>query len=252
MQDLSSGRRLRHASLEVHEGEILGVAGLEGQGQLELFLSLYGVARSHGTITVAGERRHIRSPRDALKAGIGMALVPEDRKTEGILPTLSVRENLSLPILKNLHRYGILGRATERASTQPVVNDLKIGRGDGEQTASSLSGGNQQKVVVGKFLLTGARLLLLYDLTRGVDVGSKAEIFKTVQNLANEGYGVLFYSSDITELANVPHRVVVMFDGRVTADFPAGAFTQEELVAAMVGQSARPGPSGEADLIVVP
>jgi len=252
VQDLSAGRRLRHASLDVHEGEILGVAGLEGQGQLELFLSLYGVVRSHGTITVSGERRHIRSPRDALEAGIGMALVPEDRKTEGILPTLTVRENLSLPILKKLHRYGILGRATERASTQPVVTDLKIGRGDGEQTASSLSGGNQQKVVVGKFLLTGARLLLLYDLTRGVDVGTKAEIFKTVQNLAGDGYGVLFYSSDITELANVPHRVVVMFDGRVTADFPAGAFTQEELVAAMVGQSERPGPSGEADLIGVP
>ncbi len=252
VNDLSAGRRLRHASLEVHEGEILGVAGLEGQGQLELFLSLYGVLRSRGTITVSGERRHIRSPRDALEAGIGMALVPEDRKTEGILPTLTVRENLSLPILKKLHRYGILGRATERASTQPVVTDLKIGRGDGEQTASSLSGGNQQKVVVGKFLLTGARLLLLYDLTRGVDVGTKAEIFKTVQNLAGDGYGVLFYSSDITELANVPHRVVVMFDGRVTADYPAGAFTQEELVAAMVGQGARPGPSGEVDLIGVP
>jgi ribose transport system ATP-binding protein len=242
VQDLSAGRRLRHASLEVREGEILGVAGLEGQGQLELFLSLYGVIRSRGTITVAGERRHIRSPRDALKAGIGMALVPEDRKTEGILPTLTVRENLSLPILKKLHRYGILRRGTERASTQPVVSDLKIGRGDGEQTASSLSGGNQQKVVVGKFLLTGARLLLLYDLTRGVDVGTKAEIFKMVQNLANDGYGVLFYSSDIAELANVPHRVVVMFDGQVAADFPAGAFTQEELVAAMVGQAARPAP----------
>ncbi|HUC15096.1 MAG TPA: sugar ABC transporter ATP-binding protein [Acidimicrobiales bacterium] len=249
VQDLSAGRRLRHASLDVHEGEILGVAGLEGQGQLELFLSLYGVIRSHGTITVAGERRHIRSPRDALKAGIGMALVPEDRKTEGILPTLTVRENLSLPILKKLHSHGILGRANERAYTQPVVTDLKIGRGDGEQTASSLSGGNQQKVIVGKFLLTGARLLLLYDLTRGVDVGTKAEIFKTVQKLANDGYGVLFYSSDITELANVPHRVVVMFDGRVTADFPAGAFSQEELVAAMVGQHPGPGPLGESDLI---
>ena len=106
VKDLSAGRRLRHASLDVHEGEILGVAGLEGQGQLELFLSLYGVIRSRGTVTVSGERRHIRSPRDALEAGIGMALVPEDRKTEGILPTLTVRENLSLPILKKLHRYG--------------------------------------------------------------------------------------------------------------------------------------------------
>ncbi len=112
---------------------------------------------------------------------------------------------------------------------------MKIGRGDAEQTAASLSGGNQQKVVVGKFLLTGARLLLLYDLARGVDVGTKAEIFKMVQTLAGEGYGFLFYSSDVTELANVPHRVVVMFDGRVTTEFSAGTFSQEQLVAAMVG-----------------
>jgi ribose transport system ATP-binding protein len=235
IKELSSGRRLRSATLDVHEGEILGVAGLEGQGQLELFLSLYGVIRSRGSISVNGVRRHIRSPRDALKAGIGLALVPEDRKTEGILPTLTVRENLSLPVLDKLHRYGLVRRNEERSMIAPVVRDLKIGRGDSEQTAASLSGGNQQKVVVGKFLLTGARLLLLYDLARGVDVGTKAEIFRMVQTLAGEGYGFLFYSSDVTELANVPHRVVVMFDGRVTTEFGAGTFSQEQLVAAMVG-----------------
>ena len=240
VQELSAGRRLRHASLDVHEGEILGVAGLEGQGQLELFLSLYGVIRSRGSISVDGVRRQIRSPRDALKAGIGLALVPEDRKTEGILPTLSVRENLSLPVLDKLHRFGLVRRNEERSVIAPVVRDLKIGSGDAEQTAASLSGGNQQKVVVGKFLLTGARLLLLYDLTRGVDVGTKAEIFKMVQTLAEEGYGVLFYSSDVTELANVPHRVVVMFDGRVTTEFKAGTFSQEQLVAAMVGEELAP------------
>lgn len=237
VRDLSAGRRLRQASLEVHEGEILGVAGLEGQGQLELFLSLYGVIRSHGEIKVEDVLRHIRSPRDALEAGIGLALVPEDRKSEGILPTLTIRENLSLPVLGKVQRYGLLPRQAERDVTQPVVDDLRIGRGDGEQVVGSLSGGNQQKVIVGKFLLTGARLLLLYDLTRGVDVGTKAEIFKMVHGLAEEGYGVLFYSSDVTELSNVPHRVIVMFDGRVAADFAAGALTHEGLVAAMVGQT---------------
>jgi ribose transport system ATP-binding protein len=240
VRELSAGRRLRSATLDVREGEILGVAGLEGQGQLELFLSLYGVMRSRGSISVGGVHRHIRSPREALKAGIGLALVPEDRKTEGILPTLSVRENLSLPVLEKLHRYGLVRRSEERSLIAPVVRDLKIGRGDAEQTAASLSGGNQQKVVVGKFLLTGARLLLLYDLARGVDVGTKAEIFKMVQTLAGEGYGFLFYSSDVTELANVPHRVVVMFDGRVTTEFSAGTFSQEQLVAAMVGRELAP------------
>jgi ribose transport system ATP-binding protein len=248
VRELSSGRRLRSANLDVREGEILGVAGLKGQGQLELFLSLYGVIRSRGSISVEGVRRHIRSPRDALKADIGLALVPEDRKTEGILPTLTVRENLSLPVLEKLHRYGVVRRNEERSLIAPVVRDLKIGRGDSEQTAASLSGGNQQKVVVGKFLLTGARLLLLYDLARGVDVGTKAEIFKMVQPLAGEGYGFLFYSSDVTELANVPHRVVVMFDGRVTAEFNAGTFSQEQLVAAMVGQELASGRPDEATI----
>ncbi len=115
VRELSAGRRLRSATLDVREGEILGVAGLEGQGQLELFLSLYGVMRSRGSIYVGGVRRHIRSPCDALKAGIGLALVPEDRKTEGILPTLSVRENLSLPVLDKLHRYGLVRRREERS-----------------------------------------------------------------------------------------------------------------------------------------
>jgi ribose transport system ATP-binding protein len=248
VRELSAGRRLRHANLEVHEGEILGVAGLEGQGQLELFLSLYGVIRGRGAIYVDGVRCHIRSPRDALKAGIGLALVPEDRKTEGILPTLSVRENLSLPVLDKLHRYGLVRRNEERSLIAPVVHGLKIGRGDAEQAAASLSGGNQQKVVVGKFLLTGARLLLLYDLTRGVDVGTKAEIFRMVQTLAGEGYGFLFYSSDVTELANVPHRVVVMFDGRVTAEFNAGTFSQEQLVGAMVGEELAPERPDEPDV----
>ena len=238
---LSAGRRLHGIDLEVREGEIVGVAGLEGQGQLELFLSLYGVIRSRGTIEVTGERRRIRSPRDALHAGIGLALVPEDRKTEGILPTLSVRENLALPILGELSRFGLLQRGAERARTAPVVADLNIGRGDAEQAAGNLSGGNQQKVVVGKFLLTGAKLLLLYDLTRGVDVGTKADIFRMMQQLANQGYGILFYSSDLAELANVPHRVLVMFDGAIVAQFRGDQVDQEQLVGAMVGHDATAG-----------
>jgi len=246
-RELSSGRRLRQASLDVHEGEILGVAGLEGQGQLELFLALYGVRRSHGSITVGGRQRRIRSPRDALRAGIGLALVPEDRKTEGILPTLSVRENLALPILSRLNRFGLMRRSLEHDTVAGVIRDLRIGRGDGEQTASSLSGGNQQKVVVGKFLLTGARLLLLYDLTRGVDVGTKAEIFRMMQSLADQGYGILFYSSDLSELMNVPHRVIVMFDGMVSGEFGQGEFDQGRLVAAMVGHAAEQDGTGQAE-----
>jgi ribose transport system ATP-binding protein len=229
---------------DLRRGEILGVCGLEGQGQLELFLSLYGVIRSRGSIVVEGEPRRLRSPRDALRAGLGLALVPEDRKNEGILPTLSVRENISLPSLRRVRRLGLIDRSAERQLIAPVIADLRIGREDPEQLVSDLSGGNQQKVIVGKFLLTGAKILLFYDLTRGVDVGTKAEIFKMMEQLAAEGYAILFYSTDLAELVNVPHRTCVMFDGRIVAEFARASAaqdgaTQEKLVAAMVGGTLR-------------
>jgi ribose transport system ATP-binding protein len=115
------------------------------------------------------------------------------------------------------------------------MTDLRIGSGDPEQPVGGLSGGNQQKVVVGKFLVTGAKILLLYDLTRGVDVGTKAEIFRMMDDLAAQGYAILFYSSDLAEIENVPHRICVMFEGQVVATFNHGSCTQEDLVAAMVG-----------------
>jgi len=237
VRGLAAGRRLRGVDLDLHRGEILGLCGLEGQGQLELFLSLYGVIRSRGSVLVEGKPRRLRSPRDALRAGLGLALVPEDRKREGILPTLTVRENLSLASLRRIGRLGLIDRKAEQALISPVIKDLRIGREDPEQIAGNLSGGNQQKVVVGKFLLTGAKVLLLYDLTRGVDVGTKAEIFKMMDRLAAEGYAILFYSSDLAEIVNVPHRTCVMFDGRVVAEFAQGEGTQEDLVAAMVGST---------------
>jgi ribose transport system ATP-binding protein len=239
VRELTAGRRLHGVDFTLRRGEILGICGLEGQGQLELFLALYGVIRARGTIVVEGRARRLRSPRDALRAGLGLALVPEDRKNEGILPTLSVRENISLPSLSRIRRLGLINRDAERELIAPVVRDLRIGREDPEQLVGGLSGGNQQKVIVGKFLLTGAKVLLFYDLTRGVDVGTKAEIFKMMEQLAAEGYAILFYSTDLAELVNVPHRTCVMFDGRIVAEFDRGSATQEKLVAAMVGSTSR-------------
>jgi ribose transport system ATP-binding protein len=254
VRQLTAGRRLHGVDFDLRRGEILGICGLEGQGQLELFLSLYGVIRSRGSIVVEGQARRLRSPRDALRAGLGLALVPEDRKNEGILPTLSMRENISLPSLRRVTRLGLINRGAERQLITPVIRDLRIGREDPEQLVGGLSGGNQQKVIVGKFLLTGAKILLFYDLTRGVDVGTKAEIFKMMEQLATEGYAVLFFSTDLAELVNVPHRTCVMFDGRIVAEFARGSVTQEgatqeeiaraevtqeKLVAAMVGGTSR-------------
>jgi ribose transport system ATP-binding protein len=250
VSNLSTSQRLRGVNLELHSGEILGMCGLEGQGQLDLFLALFGVVRSHGSISVEGVPRQFHSPRDAIRAGIGIALVPEDRKGEGMLPTLSVRENLSLPSLEHLHRFGILGRDVEQQFIGPAVKDLRIGRLDPEQFVGTLSGGNQQKVVVGKFLLTGAKVLLFYDLTRGVDVGTKAEIFRMMEDLAANGAGILYYSSDVTELVNVPHRIAVVFEGHIIREFRHGECEEESLVAAMVGstgQAALVSEAGEVD-----
>ena len=237
VSNLSTTQRLRGVNFELHSGEILGMCGLEGQGQLDLFLALFGVVRSHGSISVEGVACQFHSPRDAIRAGIGIALVPEDRKGEGMLPTLSVRENLSLPSLENLHRFGILGRDVEQQFIAPAVKDLRIGRQDPEQLVGTLSGGNQQKVVVGKFLLTGAKVLLFYDLTRGVDVGTKAEIFRMMEELARDGAAILYYSSDVTELVNVPHRIVVVFEGHIIREFRHGECEEDSLVAAMVGST---------------
>lgn len=242
---LRAGRRLRNLDLQVKEGEILGIAGLEGQGQLELILSLYGMLTSHGSIFVDGVEHRINSPRDALRAGIGLALVPEDRKTEGLLPTLTIRENLALPVLHRVSHLGYISSQKEAELVGPTIHRLNIGRQDPSQLAGDLSGGNQQKVVVGKFLISGARVLLLYDLTRGVDVGAKAEMFLTLNELAAEGYSMLFYSSDVTELVNVAHRIVVMFDGLVCADLlNDGSLDEEMIVAHMLNAADRTGVVG--------
>ncbi len=166
--------------------------------------------------------------------------MPEDRKTEGLLPTLSIRENLILPVLHRVSRFGYVRRRAELDLVNPTIRRLKIGRQQSEQLAGDLSGGNQQKVVVGKFLISGARVLLLYDLTRGVDVGAKAEMFRTLNELADEGYSMLFYSSDVTELVNVAHRIVVMFDGAICAELDNNGSIDEEKVVGLMLNAGEP------------
>ena len=239
-RELSTSRRLRGVNLDLHRGEILGICGLEGQGQLDLFLALFGVVKSHGSISVEGRVRKFHSPGGAIRAGIGIALVPEDRKGEGMLPTLSIRENLSLPSLARLSHFGILRKTKEHRFVAPTVKDLQIGRQDPEQLVGTLSGGNQQKVVIGKYLLTGAKIFMCYDLTRGVDVGTKAEIFRMMEELACSGSAILFYSSDVSELVNMPHRVAVMYEGKISREFSHDECDEESLVAAMVGSASQP------------
>jgi ribose transport system ATP-binding protein len=220
-------------TLSLRPGEILGLGGLAGHGHRELFFGLFGApAFTQGEIRIGGKPRRIRKPGDAIRAGIGIALVPEDRKSEGLFLPLPVRENLTLPILKQLSRFGMINFAQERRLTAAMITQLAVRTPSALQPVGALSGGNQQKVLLGRWLLTHARILLLYDVTRGVDVGTKHEIFALITRLAGEGYAILLYSSDAEELAHLCHRVLVMRRGVIVAELPAARLSAEAIVAA--------------------
>jgi ribose transport system ATP-binding protein len=233
VSELASGQ-LRDVSLSLHEGEILGIGGLEGQGQRELFLALFGVQRSSGEIRVGGKPLRPRSPKDAIRAGVRIALVPEDRKSEGLFLPLSVRENLTLPILDQLGRWGLLRSGLERDRVRDVVERMRIVTRDDAQAVGTLSGGNQQKVLLGRWILADARILLFYDVTRGVDVATKQDIYQLMLDLTAEGRSILYYSSDTAEVARLAHRVLVLREGRVAAELAGPGIDPERIVSAAV------------------
>lgn len=235
-----SGAKIRDVSLTLHKGEILGVGGLEGQGQRDLFLTLFGAGEfSGGEILVNGKPEKIRGPSDAIRSGLGIALVPEDRKSEGLLLPMSVRDNLTLPILNDFSVGGVINGGSERRTVKRMVDRLQIRIRSVDQAVSTLSGGNQQKVLVGRWLLADSRILLFYDVTRGVDVATKHDIYELMLNLISEGRSILFYSSDTEEVANLSHRVLVMRDGRVAAELKGPSIDTEEIVAAALGENVR-------------
>jgi ribose transport system ATP-binding protein len=241
--DLSVGHLLRGVSLELHEGEVLGVAGIQGHGQRELFMALFGALRARGRIEVWGRPTVIRSPGHALSSEVGIALLPEDRRTQGLLLGKSVRDNLVLSALSRIVRHGFVDANAEDELVRGYSDRLRIVAASPSQPVGTLSGGNQQKVVLAKLLATESRILLLYDPTRGVDVGTKAEIFARIRDLAAEGYAILFYSTDLAELANVADRALVMSYGRVAATLAGTDLTEDRILhATMTGQDA-PGSS---------
>jgi len=230
-----NGPRMHDVSLALRRGEILGVGGLAGHGHRELFFSLFGAERAQsGTVEVGGRAVRLRSPRDAVRSGVGLALVPEDRKTEGLLLAMSIRDNLTLSILPRLSRLGLLQHGREQGMAETQARRLKVRMAGLSSPVGSLSGGNQQKVLVGRWLLVEPQVLLLYDVTRGVDVATKHEIYELIFALAGEGRAILIYSSDAEELAHLCHRVLVMREGRIAAELAAPGITAEQVVAAAV------------------
>jgi ribose transport system ATP-binding protein len=244
--------RLDHIDLAVRRGEIVGLGGLDGQGQRELFLALFGVLRGvSGTLRLDGKDVAVASPRAAKGRDIGIALVPEDRKTDGLMLPMSVRDNLSFAALPRLTRGGVILRAAEAAAAADMVRQLSIKAPDIRVPVGTLSGGNQQKVVLAKWLMTRPRIILLNDPTRGIDVGTKQEIYQLLRRLADEGAAILLYSTDYNELIGCCDRVAVMFDGRIVRTLAGAELTEHALVASALNMSHAAGPAAPGAAVEV-
>jgi ribose transport system ATP-binding protein len=224
--------RLHDISLSVGSGEIVGLGGLDGQGQRELLLALFGVLRGvTGRIAVAGRPVRPTSPLHAKSKDIGMALIPEDRKTEGLMLPMSVRDNISLASIAQLTRGLTVDRVAETRRIDDVVRQLAIKVDDIDSPVATLSGGNQQKVVIAKWLMTEARIILLNDPTRGIDVGTKQEIYQLLRELADAGAAILLYSTDYDELIGCCDRVAILYQGRILRELRGAEITERNIVA---------------------
>ncbi|MCX2721235.1 ATP-binding cassette domain-containing protein [Roseibium sp. DSM 29163] len=219
--------------LDIRPGEIVGLGGLDGQGQRQLLLGLFGtLIGTSGKVEVGGSPVRLSSPKRAKSDEVGMALIPEDRKNEGLMLPMTVRENLSFAAVEQVSRFGVVDLAAEKRAIDKMVDLLKI-KSDGiDGPVGSLSGGNQQKIVIGKWLMTKPRIILLNDPTRGIDVGTKQEIYQLLQKLASEGAAILFYSTDYDELIGCCDRVLVMYGGAVVRTLEGDQLNETNLVSA--------------------
>ncbi len=230
---LCRGDRVRDVSFETCRGEILGIAGLMGSGRTETMRAIFGADLPEaGVVYLHGssEPARIRKPSEAVRQGI--ALLTEDRKEQGLFLSLAVRANMSITRLEHLSRWGWIDSARERQVAGQYANSLGIKCWSVEQTAGQLSGGNQQKVVIAKWLLCDCDILIFDEPTRGIDVGAKFEIYRMLGDLARRGKAILFVSSDLKELMAVCHRILVMSAGRVAGTFARGQWTEEAIMAA--------------------
>lgn len=234
---LSTGGKLKDASFTLHAGEILGVAGLQGMGQQELFLACFGMAPLNAGRILLDEREVVlASPRDAVRRRIGISLVPQDRKTEGLFLKLDGRFNVSLPVVRRFSRGGVIDTASETREVLGALAQVEVPPRALYTPAGAFSGGNQQKLVIAKWLLAESRALLLFDPTRGVDVGTKHQIYVLMRAYADAGGAILFHSTEIPEIINMCDRVLVIYDGRVTSEFSGAAITEDVVMRAALGE----------------
>jgi len=234
IENLSLPGIFENVSFSVKEGEVLGIAGLMGAGRSEIVETIFGARKkSSGTIFIDGKPVNIKNPIDAIRAGIGF--VTEDRKAEGLVLSLTVRENVTLTNLKSVSRAGVISHSKEKHKVNDLINRLKVKTHTSELEVKSLSGGNQQKVVIGKWLGINPKILILDEPTRGVDIGAKKEIYTIINELTEKGVAVIMVSSEMPEILGMSDRILVIHEGKVTADICRAEADQEIIMTAATG-----------------
>ena len=243
VEGLTRGTAFRDVAFEVRAGEILGLAGLVGAGRTEVARVLFGIdRRDAGRVLLAGREVEFDSPSAALRAGI--AYVPEDRHQDGLVLDFPIASNVTLPILPRLFPRLLVHRETERQVARTFTDELRVRMTGVEQPVAALSGGNQQKVVLAKWLATNPRILILDEPTRGIDIGAKVEVHRIISDLAASGLAIVLISSDLPEVLAMSDRIVVLHEGRITAEIGRADATEERVMYAATGQEA--GPSDAA------
>ncbi len=220
---------MRDVNLKVRAGEVVGLGGLNGAGRSELALAIFGQDRlTGGSVLVDGAEIRLRSPADAIAAGIGLA--PEERKSQALLMMRSVAENITLCVPDQISRFGFLRRAAERLVASEQVERMRVKTSGLDQLVADLSGGNQQKVVLGRWLAKAPRVLILDEPTHGIDVGAKAEIHRLIVQLAANGIAILVISSELPELIGMSDRILVMAAGRIAGEVPRAEATEQRVL----------------------
>ena len=239
-KNLSWDNRLKGATLSVGKGEIVGLGGLDGQGQKEFMLALFGVLRGvTGQVDLGGKSGAPTSPAAAKGEPRRICLVPEDRKTEGLMLPMSIADNLIVASYARVSAGPFIDPARERKAVEAAIAKLQIKIGSPQDAVATLSGGNQQKVVIAKWLMTDPEVILLNDPTRGIDVGTKQEIYRLMRELAGEGRAILFYSTDYAELIGCCDRVAIMYDGAIVANLTGADINEEAIVGASLNIGAK-------------
>ncbi|MDQ3130947.1 MAG: ATP-binding cassette domain-containing protein, partial [Acidobacteriota bacterium] len=233
--DNESRKTVDNVSFNVRKGEVLGIAGLMGAGRSELLMAIFGAwqGKMAGEVFVEGVKASINSPSEAIKNGIGF--VTEDRKRFGLILEQTISDNMTLAGLKQVSGVFLTNRSRETVAAKGAMSSLKVKANSVVTVAGTLSGGNQQKVVLGKWLLTKPKVLFLDEPTRGIDVGAKQEIYAEINKLAKEGLAIVMVSSELPEILGLSDRVIVLHEGKITGEFSKNEATPEKVMAAATG-----------------